>query len=77
MCCLKKWKLWRQNKGLKIDEDDPDSAKAKARQIILQNEKLAFQIGVLKKQYAETATVEKWGAEFVAPGTCKRLPERL
>ncbi len=45
-------------------EEDLDAVKLKARQILLQNEKLEFQIKVLQGQYSSNEDIEKWGAEL-------------
>ncbi|MEI8289561.1 MAG: hypothetical protein WCH99_08800 [Verrucomicrobiota bacterium] len=46
------------------DEDDADAVKERARNLLLQNEKLAFQIKVLKKEYVATGDIEQWGAHL-------------
>jgi hypothetical protein len=44
------------------DEDGEESqARLKAKQILLQNEKLAFQIQVLKRNYVPVESVKEWG----------------
>lgn len=51
----------------KLEEDDGtklSQTQLKAKQILLQNEKLEYQIGVLKGQYIPAAEVEKWGAHL-------------
>jgi hypothetical protein len=41
-----------------------DGTQLKARQILLQNEKLEYQIAILKAQYVPVADIEKWGAQL-------------
>ena len=39
-------------------------AQLKARHILLQNQKLEFQLAILCKEYVPAADVEKWGGEL-------------
>ena len=61
------WRQFAQNQGKKVEsdrEEDSDFAKEKARNILLQNKKLEFQLKVLRKEYVEAGQVEVWGAEL-------------
>ncbi|MDE2100950.1 MAG: hypothetical protein KGL39_27130 [Patescibacteria group bacterium] len=42
----------------------PEKSAVQVQQLLLQNEKLRFQLGIFKKQYVPAADVEKWGAEL-------------
>jgi len=58
------WRQWLlRRRGL----DDPDGlsqAQLRARQILLQNQKLEFQLGILRRDFIPASEVEQWGAEL-------------
>lgn len=58
--------LWRAFKQARQDEtaDGLSQTQLKARQILLQNQKLEIQIAILKRQYMPVDEVEKIGAEL-------------
>ncbi len=63
------WREWAKANELKLAIDDDEDLTAEknrltAKQILLQNQKLEFQLGVLKKEYVPAGEVEKWGAEL-------------
>jgi hypothetical protein len=59
------WTQWVKANGLKIINDTaPEKNAVQVQQLLLQNEKLKFQIGVFKKQYVPADDVQKWGAEL-------------
>jgi|ERR1039458_4213609 hypothetical protein len=59
------WLQWVKAHGLKTTDDAaPEKNAVQVQQLLLQNEKLKFQIGVFKKQYVPTDDVEKWGADL-------------
>lgn len=62
------WREYARRVGRKdsYGEDDLDAQQARAKNILLQNEKLEFQIGILKRQYVATADVEQWTGDMIA-----------
>jgi hypothetical protein len=58
------WREWK----LARDEGDPteglSQSQLRARQILLQNQKLEFQLALLRREYVPAAEVEKWGGEL-------------
>lgn len=48
------------------DADDTNPAALKARNLLLQNERLELQIAVMRGDFVAAADVEKWGAELGA-----------
>ncbi len=60
------WRLWMaERRG--IDEGEGMSqTQLKARQLLLQNERLAFQIDILKRQHIPVEDVEKMGGDLMA-----------
>lgn len=61
------WREWARSKGSKVDGDeDLNQTQLKARQILLQNQKLEFSLGVLRKEYAPTTLLKAWGGELGA-----------
>lgn len=61
---------WRGYFAARGTLDDKDAAlsqtQLKARQLLLQNEKLEFQLSVLRREYVPACDVEKWGSELGA-----------
>lgn len=48
-----------------VEADDLESQTVlKARQILLQNEKLAFQISVMRREFVPVEDVQQWGADL-------------
>lgn len=58
------WKQFSKLQGHSVGGDDGGSKTAKDQNIALQNEKLLFQLKVLKKEYVSAAEVEQWGAHL-------------
>lgn len=58
------WREWAKDRGHEYEEDDIDAIRERARNILLQNQRLEFQIGVMRKQFAPTEEVETWGAHL-------------
>lgn len=58
------WKHYAKLKGHNTGEDDGGGMTAKDQNVRLQNEKLLFQLKVLKKEYVSSAEVEQWGAHL-------------
>ncbi len=56
------WKLARQGDG--GDGDVLSQSILRARQFLLQNQKLEFQLAVLRREYIPAGDVEKWGASL-------------
>ena len=60
------WKEYKRQLG--TVEEDPDQEidanRERARNVLLQNERLEFQINVLRKNYVPFETVEDWGAQL-------------
>jgi hypothetical protein len=54
------WKLVRQ--GDAGEGEELSQSILRARQILLQNQKLEFQLAVLRREYVPASDVEKWGA---------------
>ena len=48
------------------DDSIESQAVLKARQILLQNEKLAFQISVMRREFVPVEDVQQWGADLGA-----------
>lgn len=61
------WRAWFASRGT-LDDDDAglSQTQLKARQLLLQNQKLEHQIAVLRRDYVPSADVEKWGSELGA-----------
>jgi len=61
------WKEWAKANGKKSGpkEHEPTQTEAKARQLLLQNQKIEIQIGILAKQYVKVSDVERWTGELV------------
>lgn len=59
------WRAYLGQEGAIGDDSEEDGeesqARLKAKQILLQNEKLAFQIQVLKRNYVPVESVKEWG----------------
>jgi hypothetical protein len=64
------WRQWMADRGKRAgvaDGDDPlDVNRLRARNILLQNEKLEFQLRVLRKEYIPRDLVQKWGGDLGA-----------
>lgn len=58
------WKQFAKLQGHDTGDSDGDGVTAKDQNIRLQNEKLLFQLKVLKKEYVSSAEVEQWGASL-------------
>lgn len=61
------WREFAKTIGRRGDgygDETPDTIRERARNVLLQNEKLEFQIKVLKKEFVPAGDVEKWGAEL-------------
>lgn len=55
------WRRFAQSRG---KADAPSQTEARARQILLQNEKIAFDLAVRREEYVRSADVEQWGSEL-------------
>lgn len=63
------WREWIRKTGRKDGEaagEDIDATYERARNILLQNQRIEFQIGVMRKEYVSSMEVEQWGAELGA-----------
>jgi hypothetical protein len=63
------WREFKRNRDPEADADDGeeiDGKKERARNILLQNERLEVQIAVLKRHWMPTAEVERMGGELGA-----------
>jgi hypothetical protein len=63
------WREFIRSNGRALDDDEDvgasgSPAQLKARHILLQNQKLEFQLAILRKEYIPAADVEKWGGEL-------------
>lgn len=60
------WRAFANVHGRKADygDEDPDMVRERAKSVLLQNQKLEFQIKVLKKEYVSSVDVEQWGAHL-------------
>ncbi|HEU5124995.1 MAG TPA: hypothetical protein VFW05_13145 [Verrucomicrobiae bacterium] len=56
------FKLARQ--GMDSSDDGLSQSKLRARQILLQNQKLEFQLALMRREFVPAADVEKWGGEL-------------
>jgi hypothetical protein len=63
---IAEWKSWRASRSGDFDSPDLDQTQLKAENLLLQNERLRFQIGVLKREYWPAEQVEIWGGELGA-----------
>ena len=63
---LNAWREWKRSRksGPKDGEIDPKDEKA--RQLVLQNKKLEFQISVMKREYVPSEDVEAWVGQMVS-----------
>lgn len=58
------WRLFiAEQRGLD-DPDDLDPTRLRARHILLQNQKLEFQVGILRRDFVSASEVEQWSAEL-------------
>lgn len=60
------FKISRQGEDILADGEGLSQTQLKARQVLLQNQKLEIQIAVLKREYMPAVEVEKWGGELGA-----------
>lgn len=61
------WKEFARLRGHALDDDGGlNQTSLKARQILLQNMKLEFEISILRKEHVSVVDVEKWGGELGA-----------
>lgn len=60
------WREWVRKTGRKTGEPEPDidATFERARNILLQNQRIEFQLGILRKEYVSSIEVEQWGAEL-------------
>ena len=59
------WKLARQGDG--SEGEELSQSILRARQILLQNQKLEFQLAVLRREYVPASDVDTWGATLGSP----------
>lgn len=68
------WRAWlKQFGGLADENDGLTQTQLKARQLLLQNQKLEFQIAILRKEYVPAIDVEKWVGEMISNARKKLL----
>ena len=60
------WRAFARTHGNGHDDDDVDVTKERARNILLQNEKLEFQLKVLRGDYRASDEVERETAQLIA-----------
>jgi hypothetical protein len=58
------WREWKQSRGGDDANDGLSQAQLRARQILLQNQKLEFQLAILRREYVPSVEVERWGGEL-------------
>jgi hypothetical protein len=58
------WRLWLVDRGTAPDGEGLTQSQLRARQILLQNQKLEFQLAILRREYVPSAEVERWGGEL-------------
>lgn len=59
------WRSWADQNGKKYSDGLPTQTSLKARQLLLQNERLEFDLGVKKGKFVPAADVEKWVGDMV------------
>ena len=59
------WRTFLEARG-SFDDGSPDATRLRARQILLQNERLELQLAVMRGEYVRAAEVERWGGELGA-----------
>lgn len=59
------WLSFKAKQKAGVRDGDLDPADEKARQILLQNERLELQIAVMRKEYVASVDVEKWVGAMV------------
>lgn len=61
------WRAYLAARGT-LDDNDAglSQTQLKARQILLQNQKLEFQLSVLRREFVPAESVEKWGSELAS-----------
>lgn len=66
--CVSEWRAFAAARGnvQAAATEELDGGYLKARQTLLQNQKLEHQIAILRKEYVSTEDVEKWGADLGA-----------
>ena len=61
------WQAWVDVNGKKSDGNkNPTQTELKSKQIALQNQKLEYQVKILRKEYSANKDVEQWVGEMVA-----------
>lgn len=64
---IQEWRDWADRHGKAVDSEVGTSENSlKAQQVALQNEKLEYQISVIKKTFVPVADVERWSGEMGA-----------
>ena len=49
-----------------MEDDSVDATELKARNLLLQNQRLELQLAVMRREYLPATDVERWGAELGA-----------
>ncbi len=63
---LNEWREWKASCKAGARDGEIDPKDEKARQLVLQNKKLEFQISVMKREYVPSEDVEAWVGQMVA-----------
>lgn len=58
------WRAWKQARQGDDQNEGLSQSQLRARQILLQNQKLEFQLALLRREYVPAAEVERWGGEL-------------
>lgn len=67
------WRAWLTEHGNFDENEGLSQTQLKSRQILLQNQKLEFQLAVLRKEFIAAADVEKWVGEMIGNAKKKLL----
>lgn len=59
------WRAFLQTTGT-LDDDSLSATELKARNLLLQNQRLELQLAVMRREYLPAAEVERWGADIGA-----------
>lgn len=60
------WKEFARLRGHAMDDGGLNQTNLKARQILLQNMKLEYELAILRKEYRPVTEIERWGGELGA-----------
>lgn len=59
------WRAFLQSTGA-VEDDSVSATELKARNLLLQNQRLELQLAVMRREYLPASDVERWGAELGA-----------